>query len=139
MEKLFSEAILYIREVKKHKPTKTGIAEHVMIAARKNGLGPSWTLEEANHIIDKMVKENVIFENGEDSHFLTSKSKKKGQTKTSLQATSTKTLENEVAQDLLATPSSMPLEKSDKETERVSNGASASLSENTRETLEEKR
>ena len=63
MEKLVSEAILHIREVKKHKPTKIAIAEHVVIAARKSGLGPSCTLEEANHIIDKMVKENVIFEN----------------------------------------------------------------------------
>ena len=137
MEKLVSEAILNIREVKKHKPTKIAVAEHVVIAARKSGLGPSCTLEEANHIIDKMVKENVIFENGEDSYFLTSKSKKKGQTKTSLQVKSSDILENEVAEDLLATPSSMPSEKSDRETQSFPHGASASLSKNTREMLEE--
>eukprot|EP00112_Aurelia_sp_Birch-Aquarium-sp1_P013358 Seg2833.6 transcript_id=Seg2833.6/GoldUCD/mRNA.D3Y31 product="ATP-dependent DNA helicase PIF1" protein_id=Seg2833.6/GoldUCD/D3Y31 len=61
--------------------------------------------------------------------------KSQGQTITS--RTFYKTLENEVAEDLLATPSSMPSEKSDKESERLPNGASASLSENTRETLEE--
>ena len=109
-----------------------------MIAARKSGLGPSCTLEEANHIIDKLVKENVIFENGEDSYFLTSKSKKKGQTKTSLQVKSSDILENEVAEDLLATPSSMPSEKSDRETQSVPHGSSASLSKNTREMLEER-
>ena len=140
MGKLVSEAILNIREVKKHKPTKLAVAEHVVIAARKCGLGPSCTLEEANHIIDKMVKENVIFENGEDSYFLTSKSKKKGQTKTSLQVKSSVILENEVAEDLLATPSSMPLERLDRETPSetpsVSHGARASLSENA-EMLEE--
>ena len=140
MEKLVSEAILNIREVKKHKPTKLAVPEHVVIAARKCGLGPSCTLEEANHIIDKMVKENVIFENGEDSYFLTSKSKKKGQTKTSLQVKSNVILENEVAEDLLATPSSMPLERLDRETPSetpsVSHGARASLSENA-EMLEE--
>ena len=84
-----------------------------------------------------MVKENVIFENGEDSYFLTSKSNKKGQTRTSLQTKSIEILENEVAKNLLATPSSMPSEKSNRETQSVPNGVSVSLSENTREMLEE--
>ena len=113
MEKLVSEAILHIREIKKHKPTQIAITERVVIAARKGGLGLSCTLEEANLMIDEMVKENVIFKNGENSYFLISKSKKKGQTRTSLQTKSIEILENEVAENLLPTPFSMPSEKSD--------------------------